>query len=908
MRILFIEDNAADVELYTTFLKRQLRDAQIEPCPTVADAARHLAGTRRADYDLILADLNLPDGSGLDILTILADGRVALPVIVLIGSGDETTTIAALKAGAADYIRKGAAGLHQLPGMILRAIEEHRRTGPIRLKSIRVLYVDDDKQDIDLTRRHLARHARHISVEQIGDAEAALEQLGRPGAEKRYDVLMLDYRLPGMTGLELLKDVRFRLKLKVPAIIVTGAGDEEVAVESLRLGAASYIRKDAGYLIRLPAEIERAFLLGVSTREQEELRLREKAIEAAANGIVITDPNQDDNPVIYANAAFERMTGYERSEILGRNCRFLQGRRKNQPGLGILRDAIARGEGAHVELQNFRKDGTPYRAEIVTTPVRDPGGNLTHFVGIIEDISDRKRKEEALRLTAKVFENSNEAMFICDSRHRVTRINNAYCKITGHTEDEVIGRQSGILDSAAKDAGASTSFWRNLRVKGNWSGESYARRKDGSQYPIWLNVTVDYDEFQKATHYIGWFSDISQLKESQERLQYLANYDNLTGLLNRSLFYDRLINSIERAKRREHRMAVLFIDLDNFKVVNDTLGHQAGDALLTITAERLRRAVRSADSVCRIGGDEFMILLSTLEGPDQAARTAARIIEAMSVQTRVEGYTIVPSASVGISLYPDDASDADTLIRKADMAMFKGKEQGRGRYQFFTEQMNAEVYDRLLIEQDLRRALERNELFLEYQPRVLIADWKLAGLEALARWRHPEKGLISPAKFIAVAEMTGLILPIGEWIIRTVVLQLKEWRDAGIPPTHVSINLSPVQFRRQDIDTMIQRIIDEAGVSPNWLGVEITETAVMEQGDLSVSTLQRLKEIGLTIAIDDFGVGYSSLSYLKRFPVDDLKIDRSFISGIIEDETDTALVTAIMVLAHSLGLSVIAEG
>lgn len=907
MKILFVEDDADDAELIGRLLYKGARLLQLDLCDTVADAVRCLEQAGDEPYEVVLTDLKLPDGNGLDILAYLREKDLHIPIVVLTGSGDQEAVVSALRMGVADYIRKGEPYMDQLPAVLMRAMERHHHIDERRLQHIRVLYAEHDSQDINFTRRQLEKNAKHISLEIARDGETAFSLLAEHPPD-HYDVVMFDYHLPGCSGLDALKQIHIGMGLQVPVIIVTGVGEEQAAVESMRLGAASFITKDEGYLRRLPAEIESAHLRSLSMRDHVHLQLLEKALEAADNGIVITDPRRPDNPVVFVNSAFERISGYSREDLIGRNCRFLQGDDRDQKGLAPLQDAMTYGQPVRTELVNYRKTGDSYWVSLSITPIRDAAGNITNFVGVAEDISERKQNESAQRLAAKVFESFNEAVFITDAERRVVQVNQAFSRITGYAPSEVIGRPMAMLEGVVAGERDKDTFRDQLATKGYWHGESTARRSDGTPYPVWLSVSNDSNDEGRVQHYIVCFYDITDFKESQQRLQYLVNYDNLTGLLNRNLFDDRLVNAIDHARRRDQRLAVMFIDLDDFKLVNDTLGHQAGDALLKVAADRLRVAVRSEDSVCRVGGDEFMILLTALEEPEQAARTASRILESMTPPIDVEGHNIVLTASIGIALYPDDGTDGPTLIRKADTAMFKAKEQGRNLYKYFTEEMNAEVYDRLVIEQYLRGAIEDDQLYLVFQPRVRMSDNAVVGLEALLRWRHPDMGLISPARFIPVAEATGLVLPIGQWVLRNVAACQKRWLEQGLPPTVVSVNLSPVQLRQHNIDEAIESIMLEFGLPPGLLEVEITEGAVMEEPEQAVSTLRRLKETGISVAIDDFGVGYSSLSYLKRFPVDHLKIDQSFVRAMTEDDGNSALVLAVIMIAHSVGLNVVAEG
>ncbi len=408
--------------------------------------------------------------------------------------------------------------------------------------------------------------------------------------------------------------------------------------------------------------------------------------------------------------------------------------------------------------------------------------------------------------------------------------------------------------------------------------------------------------------FIGSSLDITELKEAQQQLEYLANYDGLTRLPNRRLFSDRLSHALDRARRHEIQLAVMLIDLDNFKVINDTLSHDRGDRLLQAVAGRLMECVRQEDTLARPGGDEFTLLFETLTEVREVARTAERIVHALSLPFHLDHHEIIVTASIGISVYPSDGQDFQTLMKNADTAMYRAKAQGRNHYQFFTADLHAQAQARLTLETGLRRALKRGELFLLYQPLVEIATGQTVGMEALLRWQHPDLGVLLPGKFVPLAEETGLIVPIGRWVLETACRQVQAWTRAGLTELRMAVNLSPRQFRQTDLGRMIEQTLYKTGVSPSCLELELTEQAVMEDVEAASQVLHELKSLGIGLAIDDFGTGYSSLAHLKRFPLDRLKIDQTFVRDVVTDSNDAAITQAIITMAHSLKLKVLAEG
>ena len=541
-------------------------------------------------------------------------------------------------------------------------------------------------------------------------------------------------------------------------------------------------------------------------------------------------------------------------------------------------------------------------------PVRNEKGKLIRITGIAEDITVQKQTEEQLSLSAQVFVNSQEAIMITDSMNNIIKVNQAFTDITGYSEMEVIGKNPRILKSGRHESGFYQSLWQTLLSTGNWHGEVWDRRKNGEIYPKWVTINIVRNELGEISNFIALFSDITERKASFDRIQRLAHYDTLTNLPNRSLLNERLESAIAGAKRNGLKIGILFLDLDRFKNVNDSLGHFAGDLLLQTVANRLKRCVRDMDTVARLGGDEFVIILNGIKDAADAAHVAQKILESLSEPVMIENQEIVTTPSMGISIYPDDGQNHTTLIKNADAAMYHAKDLGRGNFQFFTQNMNEKAFKQLSFESDLKLALKRAELFLDYQPQIDIRSGRLVGMEALLRWRHPEKGLIPPSVFIPVAEECGAIVAMGEWVIRAACNQNRIWQAAGLPVVPVAVNLSAVQFRQKDIVDAIKRILEETGLSPSLLELEMTEGIIMEDADTTIGTLRAIKEMGLRLSIDDFGTGYSSLSYLKRFPIDKLKIDQSFVRDIATNQDDAAIIRTIITMGHSLRLQVIAEG
>ncbi len=928
-------------------------------------------------------------------------------------------------------------------------------------------------------------------------------------------------------------------------------------------------------------------------RTEAALEIRDRAIAAASNGIIITDPNVDDNPVIYANPAFEKITGYSVDEIIGTNCRFLQGDETNQPGLALLREAISSEVPCQVQIRNYRKDGSMFWNELSIAPVRDRDGVLTSFIGIQEDITERKKAEGAIRavatgvsattgkayfdnlvewlanslevnfafvgrldpnateqiltkavwahdtivdnfiyelahtpcqqvvgqeiciyptrvqasfpndemlqelgvesylgvplfgnsgtalgllaimhgkplenpdlastimqifaartaaeierieaeqevqeeknrsqqyidvasvillaldqsgnisminrracrilgyeeqeligknwfdtcmpqpqadqfqkhfnnillgahapfeeheneiitrdgkvrlirwansyfrdetgtitgtlssgediterkqsesemrLAASVFDNSSEGIIITDPNSLILRVNRAFTDITGYSQQEALGNRPSILRSHLHDDGYYSQLWNELLESGNWQGEIWNRRKSGEVHPVWQNITAVKDSEGNITQYISIFSDITERKMSEDRIRHLAHHDVMTALPNRVLFMERCEHALAHARREQQQLAVLFVDLDRFKHINDSLGHPVGDQLLKQIAHKFTQASREEDTIARLGGDEFIVLIEQIDSPKDVSTVARKLLSSIDESFSVAGHELFISASIGISIYPDNGTDVDTLIRNADAAMYRAKEMGRGNYQYYTEELTVSIYERVLMENNLRHAVDRKELVLHYQPQYQLASEEMTACEALLRWIHPEKGLIPPNEFIPIAEDSGLIIPIGEWVMEEACRSFMHWRSQGAVLEQIAVNISGQQIERGDIVNTVTGILQRTGIPPHCLELEISEGFVMKHAEKNIQILNQLKELGVYLSIDDFGIGYSSLNYLKRLPIDRIKLDKSLVDDVAKDSNDEAIARAVLAMGRSLQLDVVAEG
>jgi len=643
-------------------------------------------------------------------------------------------------------------------------------------------------------------------------------------------------------------------------------------------------------------------------KREEQLRLFKRAVSCSNNGIVITDARKPNKPITYANAAFGRITGYSAEEIIGRNPQFLHEPEPTQPEVGLLDKAIDEQREANVVIRNYRKDGGLFWNGLYIAPVLDDDDNITHYVSIHNDLTELKEAEQRGRLASQVFENTTEGIVITSTEAKIIDVNPAFTLVTGYERDEVIGQNPNILNSGWQNQEFYKSMWDTIQNTGLWQGEIWNKRKNGEIYAEWLNISVVKDEYGNAVNYVGQFSDITSRKRMEEGMHRLAYYDELTRLPNRSMLHENLRQCIAKAQRHGNKLALMFIDLDRFKIVNDSLGHHIGDLLISMVAQRLRGCLREGDFVARLGGDEFTVVLDNFSEQHDVAVTAQKIIDSLNVSFQLNDEEVFIGCSLGIGFFPTDADTLEALLIVADNTMYQAKALGGNNYQFHTDNALKPAKERLNMENELRHALGQGELAVYYQPVVDLSSGTILGAEALLRWNHPQQGLLAPDRFIALAEETGMIVPIGEWVLRTVNAQSIDWFTAlGYYPI-IAVNLSVRQLLNRNAMESLVELIGQATRSSICLDLEVTESILLDHGKSTFALLESLKANGVRLMLDDFGTGYSSLTYLQHFPLDGLKIDRSFISNLEKSPNDANIVKAIMAMANSLGLRVVAEG
>ena len=627
----------------------------------------------------------------------------------------------------------------------------------------------------------------------------------------------------------------------------------------------------------------------------------------ASEGILILTP---DGTVVAANESFARMHGYAPQEMRQLNLRDLD----TPDTVRLLEQRLQRilaGETLTFEVEHFHKDGQVVPLEVTSSLIVSEGERLIQ--AFHRDISERRRAQEAQRIAATAFE-AQQGMFITDAQRVILRINQAFTEITGYSAAEAVGQTPRLLGSGRHDAAFFAGITQNLQQQGAWQGEIWNRRKSGEIYPEWLNISAVRNDAGETSHYVAIFADISERKKAEERIKHLALYDPLTELPNRRLLLDRLTQALASGSRHLQRGALLFVDLDNFKALNDTLGHPEGDALLGQVAARLLACVRSGDTVARLGGDEFVVLLEDLSQNELEAATQTEIL-AQKIQGALnQDYPLAhgpyhSSASIGITLLGGGPIESgEEPLKRAELAMYQAKTAGRNTICFFDPQMQVEVTNRVALESDLREAIALGQFTLYYQPQVLGAG-RAIGVEALVRWQHPHRGLVLPARFITLAEESGLILPLGQWILETACNQLAQWANQpAMAHLSMAVNVSARQFHQEDFVDQVLALLARSGARANQLKLELTESMLVSDVESIIAKMSALREIGVRFSLDDFGTGYSSLAYLKRLPLDQVKIDQGFVRDILLDADDAAIAKMVIALADSLGLSVIAEG
>jgi diguanylate cyclase (GGDEF)-like protein/PAS domain S-box-containing protein len=780
-----------------------------------------------------------------------------------------------------------------------------------------LLIVEDDSADAALIQTALTGAGGNpFHVERVARLSDALERLGREDIE----VILLDLTLPDGQGIAVFDQV-FEAAPNALIMVLTTASDEAIANLAVQHGAHDYLVKnhlDAHWLPRaLRYLVERK-------ATQDALRISEARFRAMSDasplGLFVSDAQ---GSCVYTNAAYHKLSGLNFEQALGTNWSMAIHPEDRERVLEEWRTAARDQTPFQTEFRFLQSDNRVVWTRVNSAAMRD-GSKSFGLVQTVEDISDRKSAEfilqsaeEALfeeKERAQVTLNSiGDAVLTTDLLGNVTYLNLVAETMTGWSCEEALGRPLAdvfkIIDGTTRQVAANPAQRAIKEDKTvGLAMDCMLVRRDGFESAIEDSAAPIHNRDGRVAGAVLVFHDVSESRAIALKMSHLAQHDFLTGLPNRMLLTERLSQAIGQARRHRKQVALLFLDLDNFKHINDSLGHAVGDQLLQSIADRLTAGVRATDTVCRQGGDEFVILLAEIEQPQDAAHVAETLLAALAVPHFIDGHDLHVTLSIGISVYPDDSIDLDTVMQNADTAMFHAKANGRNNYQFFRADMNTRAVRRLFVESSLRRALKQGEFLLHYQPQIDLTSGAMIGAEALIRWQDPDLGLIYPEQFVPIAEECGLIVPIGRWALREACRQVQAWRDAGLRAVPVAVNISALEFRHKDFLEGVALILEETGLAPRYLELELTESILMHDAESSASVLEALKATGVQLAIDDFGTGYSSLSYLRRFPIDTLKIDQSFVNDIATDADNAAIVSAVIGMGNSLKQRVIAEG
>lgn len=730
------------------------------------------------------------------------------------------------------------------------------------------------------------------------------------GVERLYGYYRLpEYRLSLVAGLSvnsILNSVESQRRVAIGVATL---------VSILLTGIALIIRRNLKLREEAEAETRSANIRleqRVGERTEELLRANKELSEAIAlnNDILATSvigvaTYRKDGQCIQANPAFAKIFDVPLAEVLAQNFRDLPA--WQECGLkNAADDVLTTGTAAEFETEMRAGHGRSLHLYVHLSLFSSRGE--PHLLLIVRDTTDQKLAETQLQLAASVFHNSAEGVLVTDVSGTILSVNPAFTKITGYTADEVMGKKPNLLRSEHHDAAFYSQLWASLAQDGRWIGEVWNQHKSGEAYLQWMTINAVQGSDGKPVRYVSVFHDITELRQKDEHIRHLAFHDALTELPNRTLFQERLERAVSRSKREGTRLSVTFIDLDGFKDINDALGHDTGDLLLKEVARRIStRMRRGTDTVARLGGDEFVVLMEDLKEAEHCASLAAAMISDIAIPVALGSQTVRVGASMGIAFYPEDGDNAQELMKRADTAMYAAKAAGKGTYRFFSNRMLDAVTQKLTMQEELRLAIERGELVLYYQPKVCVVTGDVQGVEALVRWAHPVRGLVPPNDFLPLAEESGLILELGDWVMAAACRQAAAWRTQGTP-TCIAVNISVQQIAKGDLVHRVSRLMAQYQLPANALQIELTETALMADSGKAVEVLGQLREMGISIAVDDFGTGYSSLSRLRSLPIDLLKIDRSFVMNAHRDDRDAVVVRTIIALARNLGMDVVAEG
>jgi diguanylate cyclase (GGDEF)-like protein/PAS domain S-box-containing protein len=767
---------------------------------------------------------------------------------------------------------------------------------------IRILMLEDNAFDAELNQRTLQKGGLNFEIKRVETEASFLESLKK----FKPDLVLSDYNLPNYDGFKALQALQL-YDQNIPFIFVTGAIGEETSVNMLKQGAVDYILKDR--LARLPEAVNRAIEDAQHKRQLKASEERYRLLmESSHYGIWDWDLVTDS---FYLSPQWKQQLGYLDHELANSFSTFKQLLHPADRGRlsASLKTFIADPEDHwNIEFRMLHKSGNYRWINARGSHKTDEEGNVIRMLGVHIDVTQHHQAQEKLRQAAQVFSSTIEGVIITDVDANIVGVNPAFERITGYSSEQVIGQNPRILQSGLQSKDFYQSLWQTLLGEGVWSGEIWNRRADGNHYPSQVTISAVKDDSDITTGYVCLFADITKSKQSEERLDFLAHHDPLTELPNRLLFKDRLAKALQHARRNRSKVAVMFIDLDRFKNVNDSMGHTVGDELLKQVSGRLKQSIREADTLARISGDEFVLMIEDSISIESTTNVVNKIMEAFRKPFELKRHQVLISCSIGVSIYPDDAHDTEELVSNADAAMYRAKDVGRNTYEFYTPEMTASALEHIFLENALNNALPQNQFVQYYQPQFQLNNGLLVGCETLIRWQHPLEGIISPLRFIPLAEQNGTIADIDYWMLKTACQQGKVWHDLGLPIPRISVNMSGSLVQRENFASTVHEILKSTHFPKDHLEIEVTESFVMQRPEVGIWQLQKLYDDGISIAIDDFGTGYSSLSYLKKLPVSKIKLDRSFIMDITEDKDTLSIVRAITELAKSLGKSIIAEG
>ncbi|MDY6941802.1 MAG: EAL domain-containing protein [Pseudomonadota bacterium] len=887
IRILYVDDYEPDRVLVRDALERSGEPFTLIEATGKSDFESCLD---QGGFELVLSDFNILGFEGLEVLQAVQEHHPDVPVIIVTGTGSEEVAVAAMKRGAADYLIKTPEQIRRLPHLIRTAII-HREAQRARDRLVAICEVTSDivgtaRPDGRLTYMNTA------GKRFFGLTDSQIQNRNVSALHPRW---ALDLIMNDGIPMAMLEGVWHG-----ETAIIEASG-EEVAVSQViiahkdargRVPFLSTVLRD----IRERARVEKAL-------KESEARYR---LISQQTGQLIYDYNLEKDTVEWTGAP-EQVVGYSAGALADIDMqRWSEWIHPDEREWVRRRFAAAveHGTDYHADYRLRHKDGEYRFVSANGVILKDESGRPKRMLGTVNDVTSRQQSEQELRLAAQAMENTAEAIIITDADYRVVRINQAYTEITGFTLDEVHHQHPPHLEVAWRNRVAEDS----IAPSDGWQTEIHCRRKTGEYFHGLVSVSTVRDDIDSDIHHVIVLSDVSRIRDYEQRLEFLVNRDALTHLPNRSLLTSRFEEAIGEASADGSVVALLLLDLDRFKTINESLGHHAGDHLLKEVAERLLVCVPQAATVARLGGDEFAVILPDLERPSDATEIVNQLLRATSEPFEHLSHRIFTTVSVGVSCYPHDGRDLSSLLKHADAALYQAKAKGKNTFQFFSEEMNTKAVRTLVLQNNLHQAMERNEFELDYQPTVDMRSGEITGVEALIRWRHPELGRIPPGDFIPLAEETGIIVPVGEWVLRTACQQAKTWEKISGQPIHMAVNLSARQFNQSDLIERIQSILAESDLDPALLRLEVTESMVMPDPVGARRILSDIHDLGILIAIDDFGMGYSSLSYLKQFPIDYLKVDRSFVTGIPDDLDDVAITNAVIAMAHSLNLRVIAEG